>query len=58
VVKLWEEIVAEGNERLDAKAVDLYQDVAEGEEGWVENPSRLTGLRISFECPESKKTDL
>jgi len=58
VVKLWEEFVAEGNERLDAKALDLYHDVAEGEGGWVENPPRLTGLRISFECPESKKTDL
>ena len=36
-----------GNEQLDEKALDVYH-VAEGE-GGAENPSRLTGLRISFE---------
>ena len=39
-----------GNEQQDEKALAVYH-VAEKEGGWVENPSRLTGLRISFEMP-------
>ena len=37
-----------GNERLDAKAVAVYH-VTEGEGVGLENSSRLSGLRISFE---------
>ena len=40
------------NERLDPKALTVYDHVAEGEVGGSENSSRLFGLRISFEMPQ------
>jgi len=57
VVKLWEKIVAEGNERLDAKALVVYH-AAEGKGGGSKIPPDLPASVSLSKCPESKKTDL
>ena len=50
MVKLWEKILTEGNERLDAKALAVYH-IAEGDRGELKIPPDISACVSLPKCP-------